>query len=209
MQGQQGIGALAGQRAGVGQNLASQTLQAQQLGSNVFGNQMGRMAGAAGGMGSLTGQQFGQALDAYGQGAAGQRAGAAGIAGLGRQGQDMLGRQIGVLGGLGQQGRGIQQRGLDSQYRAATQMADEPWMRMQRGMQLLGQGAQFLPQYQTGVGTGQQPVGHYQQPGSFAGGMAGAAAGAEFGQNFSSLWNRPTQSTPQNQPNVLGSLYGG
>ena len=63
-------------------------------------------------------------------------------------------------------------------------MADEPWMRMQRGMQLLGQGAQFLPQYQAGVGTGQQPVGHYQQPGSFAGAAAGATAGADF----DSLW---------------------
>ena len=191
MQGQQGIGALAGQRAGIGQNLASQTLQAQQLGSNVFGDRMGRTAGAAQGMGAHTGEQFGQALDAFGQGAAGQRAGAAGIAGLGQQGQDMLGRQIGVLGGLGQQGRGIQQSGLDAQYTAATQMADEPWMRMQRGMQLLGQGAQFLPQYSAGVGTGQQPVGHIQQPGSFAGASAGAAAGAEF----ASLWNRPTQST--------------
>ena len=184
MQGQQGIGALAGQRAGVGQNIGSQYLQAQQLGSNVFGNQMGRMAGAAGGMGSLTGQQFGQALDAYGHGAAGQRAGAAGIAGLGRQGQDMLGRQIGVLGGLGQQGRGIQQRGLDSQYRAATQMADEPWMRMQRGMQLLGQGSRFLPQYSAGVGTGQQQIGHFQQPGSFEGMMSGASQGGNFLSSF-------------------------
>ena len=185
MQGQQGIGALAGQRAGVGQNLASQTLQAQQLGSNVFGDRMGRTAGAAQGMGALTGQQFGQALDAFGQGAAGQRAGAAGIAGLGGQGQQMLGTQINTLGQLGTMGRGIQQRGLDAQYTASKQMADEPWMRMQRGMQLLGQGAQFLPQYSAGVGTGQQPIGHIQQPGSFAGASAGAAAGAEF----ASLWD--------------------
>jgi hypothetical protein len=184
MQGQQGIGALAAQRAGIGQNIGSQYLQGQQLGSNVFSDRMGRMAGAARGMGALTGQQFGHAMDAWGQGAAGQRAGAAGIAGLGRQGQDMLGRQIGILGGLGQEGRGIQQRGLDAQYTAAKQMADEPWMRMQRGMQLLGQGSQFLPQYQTAVGTGQQPVGHYQQPGSFAGAAAGATAGADF----ASLW---------------------
>ena len=138
------------------------------------------MAGAAGGMGSLTGQQFGQALDAYGQGAAGQRAGAAGIAGLGQQGQQMLGRQIGVLGSLGQQGRGIQQRGLDSQYKAATQMADEPWMRMQRGMQLLGQGSRYLPQYSAGIGTGQQGIGHFQQPGSFEGMMSGASQGVSL-----------------------------
>ena len=188
MQGQQGIGALAAQRAGIGQNIGSQSLQGQQLGSNVFSDRMGRMAGAAGGMGSLTGQQFGQALDAYGQGAAGQRAGAAGIAGLGRQGQQILGTQINTLGQLGTMGRGIQQRGLDAQYRAATQMADEPWMRMQRGMQLLGQGSRFLPQYSAGVGTGQQQIGHYQQPGSFAGTLAGMQGGLNMFGSVSGMF---------------------
>ena len=171
MQGQQGIGALAGQRAGIGQNMGNQYLQAQQLGSNVFGDRMGRMQGAAQGMGALTGQQFGQAMDAWGQSGAAQRAGAAGIAGLGQQGYNMLTGQINTLGGLGATGRGIQDRGFANQYRAATQMADEPWMRMQRGMQLLGQGSQFLPQYSAGVGTGQQAIGHYQQPGGFAQGL--------------------------------------
>ena len=87
----------------------------------------------------------------------------------------MLGTQIGTLGQLGAQGRGIQQRGLDAQYTAATQMADEPYMRLQRGMQMLGQGSKFLPQFATGVGTGQQGISHFQQPGVFEGAMAGAS----------------------------------
>jgi hypothetical protein len=155
--------------------MGSQALQAQQLGSNIFGDRMGRMQGAAQGMGALTGQQFRQAMDAYGQSGAAQRAGAAGIAGLGLQGQQMLGTQIGTLGQLGSQGRGIQQAGLDAQYRASTQMADEPFMRLQRGMQMLGQGSRFLPQFGTGVGTGQQGIGHFQQPGVFEGALAGAS----------------------------------
>jgi len=175
LSGMQGIGSLAGQRAGIGQNMGSQMLQAQQLGSNIFGGQMGRMQGAAQGMGALTGQQLRQAMDAYGQSGAAQRAGAAGIAGLGLQGQQMLGTQIGTLGQLGAQGRGIQQRGLDAQYTAATQMADEPYMRLQRGMQMLGQGSKFLPQFATGVGTGQQGISHFQQPGVFEGALAGAS----------------------------------
>ena len=150
MQGQQGIGALAGQRAGIGQNMGNQYLQAQQLGSNVFGDRMGRMQGAAQGMGALTGQQFGQAMDAWGQSGAAARAGGAGIAGLGQQGYNMLQGQIGTMAELGTTGRGIQQRGLDAQYRAATQQADEPWMRLQRGQQMLGGAAPFMPQYSSG-----------------------------------------------------------
>ena len=175
MQGQQGIGALAGQRAGIGQNMGSQYMQGQQLGANVFGDRMGRMQGAAQGMGALTGQQFGQALDAYNQSGAAARAGGAGIAGLGQQGYNMLTGQINTLGGLGATGRGIQDRGFANQYRAATQMADEPYMRLQRGMQMLGQGSKFLPQFSTGVGTGQQQIGHFQQPGIFEGALSGAS----------------------------------
>ena len=171
MQGQQNIGALAAQRAGIGQDMGAQYLQAQQLGANIFGDQMGRMQGAARGMGDLTGQQFRQALDAYGQSGAAGRAGAAGIAGIAGQGYDMLQGQIGTLDRLGQTGRGIQQQGFDARYTAAQQMADEPYMRMQRGMQLLGQGAQYLPQYQAGVGTGQIGLGSYQQPGGFSQGL--------------------------------------
>ena len=168
MQAQQGIGALAGQRAGIGQNMANQFMQAQQLGANVFGDRMGRMQSAAQGMGALTGQQFGQALDAFGQSGSAARAGAAGIAGLGQQGYNMLTGQIGTLAGLGQTGRGIQQAGLDAQYRAATQMADEPFMRLQRGQQLLGGAAPFMPQYTSGFGIGQQAIGANQTPSDFA-----------------------------------------
>jgi len=168
MQGQQGIGALAGQRAGIGQNMGSQYMQGQQLGANVFGDRMGRMQGAASGMGALTGQKFGRALDAYNQSGAAARAGGAGIAGLGQQGYNMLTGQIGTLGGLGATGRGIQQRGFDAQYKAATQQADEPYMRLQRGQQMLAGAAPFMPQYSSGFGIGQQAVGANQSPSDFA-----------------------------------------
>ena len=66
---------------------SSSSLQAQQLGSNIFGDRMGRMQGAAQGMGALTGQQFRQAMDAYGQsGAAATSRSEQGIAGLGPAG---------------------------------------------------------------------------------------------------------------------------
>ena len=168
LSGMQGIGSLAGQRAGIGQNMANQFTQAQQLGSNIFGDRMGRMQGAAQGMGALTGQQFRQAMDAYGQSGAAARAGGAGIAGLGQQGYNMLTGQINTLGGLGATGRGIQQRGLDSQYTAAKQMADEPYMRLQRGQQLLGGAAPFMPTYQTGYGIGSNALQGVQQPSDFA-----------------------------------------
>lgn len=164
LSGQQGIGSLAAQRAGIGQNLGSQFQSAQQLGSNVFGDQMNRMQGAASGMGGLTNQQMSNAMNAYQMTGANQRAGAQGIAGLGRQGFDMLTGQIGTLGGLGQTGRGIQQAGLDAQYKAGTQMADEPFMRLQRGQQML-QGAQpFMPQYSSGYGVGSRQNQAYQEP---------------------------------------------
>ena len=178
MQGQQGIGALAGQRAGIGQNMGSQYMQGQQIGSNVFGDRMGRMQGAASGMGGLTNQQFGRALDAYGQSGSAARAGGAGIAGLGQQGYNMLTGQINTMAGLGATGRGIQDRGFANQYRAATQQADEPYMRLQRGQQMLGGAAPFMPRYTSGFGIGQGAVGANQQPSDFANAanVAGTAA---------------------------------
>lgn len=168
LQAQQGIGGLAGQRAGIGQNLGSQFQSAQQLGSNVFGDQMNRMQGAASGMGGLTNQQFGNAMNAYQMTGANQRAGAQGIAGLGRQGQEMLGTQINTLNQMGGQGRGIQQAGLDAQYKAGTQMADEPFMRLQRGQQML-QGAQpFMPSYSSGYSVGSNQNSTYQKPSTFS-----------------------------------------
>ncbi len=155
LSGQQGIGSLLASQAGVGQNLGQMGMQAQQLGADIFGQQMGRTAQAAQGLGALTQDQFGTALQARGQTAAGQRAAAAGIAGLGQQGQQMLGTQIQTLGQLGTTGRGIQQAGLDAQYRAGTQLADEPFMRLQRGQALLQGGAPFMPQYTSGFSMGQ------------------------------------------------------
>jgi hypothetical protein len=175
LSGQQGIGSLLASQAGIGQNIGQLGLQGQQLGANVFGQQMDRTAGAAAGLGGLTQGQFGSALQAFGQGTGAQRAAASGIAGLGQQGQQMLGTQIGTLGQLGGLGRGIQQRGLDAQYTAATQLADEPFMRLQRGQQLLAGGAQFMPQFTTGYGAQAGQAGAYQQPSGLAkaGGIIG------------------------------------
>ncbi len=180
LQAQQGIGGLAGQRADIASGLARDFQSGQQLGSGIFGDQMARMQGAAGGLDRTTRGAFGDALSAFQAGQQGARAGAQGIAGLGQQGFDMLTGQIGTLGGLGAAGRGIQQRGLDAQYKAATQQADEPFMRLQRGFNVLGQGAQFMPGYTTGFGSGQSQVGTYQQP-STAGRVMSALS---FGSNF-------------------------
>jgi hypothetical protein len=155
LQGAQAQAGLAGQRADIAQGMGQLGMQGQQLGSNVFGQQMDRFARAGQGLGGLTQDQFGTALQAFGQGTGAQRAAAAGIAGLGQQGQQMLGTQINTLNQLGGQGRGIQQAGLDAQYKAATQMADEPFMRLQRGQALLQGGAPFMPQYQSGFSMGQ------------------------------------------------------
>ena len=169
--GMQGIGAqigAAGQRADIGQGMASQYGQAQQMGMGSYEDQMRRMQGAASGMGSQTQQQYGTALNAYGASGGAQRAGASGIAGLGQQGYNMLTGQIGTMAGLGQTGRGIQDRAYGNQYTAATQMADEPYMRLQRGQQMLGGLAGYLPQYSSGYqGAGGQLTG-VQQPSDWA-----------------------------------------
>jgi len=162
----------AGQRADIGQGMGSQYGQAQQMGMGSYQDQMRRMQGAAGGLGGLTQDQFGTALQAYGAGTAAQRAGAAGIAGLGQQGYNMLTGQIGTMAGLGQTGRGIQDRAYGAQYTAATQMADEPYMRLQRGQQMLGGLSGYLPQYQSGYGTATRGVSGQQDPGT-AGKIAG------------------------------------
>ncbi len=180
LQAQQGIGGLAGQRADIASGLARDFQSGQQLGSGIFGDQMARMQGAAGGLDRTTRGAFGDAMSAYQMGQQGARAGAQGIAGLGRQGFDMLTGQIGTLGGLGAAGRGIQQRGLDAQYKAATQQADEPFMRLQRGFNVLGQGAQFMPGYTTGFGSGQQGVGTYQKPNTAANVMSALSFGSNF-----------------------------
>ena len=165
LQGQQAMIGAAGQRADIGQALGGLGMQGQQMGLGAYEDQMRRMQGAAGGLGNLTQNQFGTALQAYGAGTAAQRAGAAGIAGLGQQGYNMLTGQIDTLAGLGGVGRGIQDRAYANQYLAATQLADEPYMRLQRGQQMLGGLSGFLPQYTSGYRGGVGQVGAYQQPG--------------------------------------------
>ena len=86
-----------------------------------------------------------------------------GISGLGQQGFDMLTGQIGTLGNLGQSGRGIQDTAFGSQYDAATQMADEPWMRFNRAQTMLGGLGKFLPTYATGYGTGMQRQQNFEE----------------------------------------------
>jgi hypothetical protein len=167
LSGAQGLGSLAAQRAGIGADIGRQFQAGQQLGSGIFSDRMGRIAGAAGGLDRLSRGAFGDALSAFQAGQQGARAGAAGIAGLGQQGFDMLTSQIGTLGGLGAAGRGIQQRGLDAQYKAATQLSDEPFMRLQRGFQVLGQGQPFMPTFSSGFQTGQAGIGAYQKPNAF------------------------------------------
>ena len=184
LQGAQAQAGLAGQRADIASGLARDFQSGQQLGADIFGQQMGRTAGAAAGLGGLTRGAFGDALSAYQAGQQGARASAAGIAGLGAQGQDMLSRQIGTLGQLGGVGRGIDQAGLDARYTAATQLADEPYMRLQRGMQLLGQGSQFLPQFGTSVGTQQVGLGAYQQPGTAANIGSAITSGLQMYKNL-------------------------
>ena len=187
--GMQGIGAQIGaasQRADIDQGKASQYGQAQQVGRSSYEDQMRRMQGAASGMFGQTQQQYGTALDAYGASGGAQRAGASGIGGLGQQGYNMLTGQIGTMAGLGQTGRGIQDRAYGNQYTAATQMADEPYMRLQRGQQMLGGLAGYLPQYSSGYGTQSNQVGAYQDPGT-AGKVAGYLGLAGQGMD---LWNQ-------------------
>ena len=153
------------------QGIGSYGRQGQQIRQSAFEDAQRRRQQAASGMGGLSSDAFGQAMNAYQMGTAGQRAGAAGIGGLGRQGFDMLTSQIGTMGGLGSVGRGIQDRGFESQYRSATQMADEPWMRMQRGMNLLGGIAPYGASIRQGYGTQQGSKGFYQDPSSFMKGV--------------------------------------
>ena len=167
LSGLQGIGSLLGRQADIGAGLGRDFQSAQQLGSGIFGDQMARMQGAAGGMDRLTRGAMGDALSAFQAGQQGMRAGAAGIAGLGQQGFDMLRGQIGTLSDLGGIGRGIQDRAFGAQYKAATQQADEPFMRLQRGFQVLGQGQPFMPTFSSGFATGQQGIGAYQKPNAF------------------------------------------
>ena len=114
-------------------------------------------------------------------------AAAGGISGLGQQGFDMLSSQIGLLGGLGQTGRGIQDTAFGNQYTAATQMADEPFMRMQRAMALMGGLAGFLPSYQTGYGSSQAPISGSRGPSGLGRIASGIGTGLSIFDQFLNL----------------------
>ena len=155
-----------------GQLYGSQGMQGRQMAQSAFEDAQRRRQQAASGMGGLSTDAFARAMDAYQMGTGAQRAGAAGISGLGQQGYDMLTGQIDTMGGLGATGRGIQDRGFQSQYRAAQEMADEPWKRMQRGYQLLGGIAPYGATISQGYGSQLGSKDFYQDPSKFEKGLS-------------------------------------
>ncbi len=96
--------------------------QAQQQAQSAFQNQQQRM------------QQAGQ-MGMQGAGMYGQLG--SGIMGLGQTGQQLLRNQIATLSGLGQTARGIQDNMYGAQYDASSQLAKEPYQRMQFLAQML------------------------------------------------------------------------
>ena len=153
----------------------------QALSSGAFGGSRGRMLAeeAQRGFGRGLGETLGgirqrgyegaqrAGMGEFGRSRAAERAAAQGIAGLGQQGYNMLTGQIGTLGGLGEIGRGIGDANRLYDYQAATQMADEPWMRMQRGMTMLGGLQPYMARTTRGMSTGLGGVGYNQTPSGF------------------------------------------
>ena len=134
---------------------------------NEFARQAGAYQTAGQGLAGI-GSQFGQLGGALGSAGAG-------IAGLGGQGFGQLQSQINLMNQLGQQGQGTQQAGLTRQYQAAQQMAQEPYMRMQRGVGMLQGIGPMMGGFTGGTGSqlGQTPT--YQQPSTFSN-VLGAAS---------------------------------
>ena len=153
----------------------------QALSSGAFGGSRGRMLAeeAQRGFGRGLGETLGgirqrgyegaqrAGMGEFGRSRAAERAAAQGIAGLGQQGYNMLTGQIGTLGGLGEIGRGIGDANQLYRYQAATQMADEPWMRMQRGMTMLGGLQPYMARTTRGMSTGLGGMGYNQTPSGF------------------------------------------
>jgi hypothetical protein len=153
----------------------------QALSSGAFGGSRGRMLAeeAQRGFGRGLGETLGgirqrgyegaqrAGMGEFGRSRAAERAAAQGIAGLGQQGYNMLTGQIGTLGGLGEIGRGIGDANRLYDYQAATQMADEPWMRMQRGMTMLGGLQPYMARTTRGMSTGLGGMGYNQTPSGF------------------------------------------
>ena len=153
----------------------------QALSSGAFGGSRGRMLAeeAQRGFGRGLGETLGgirqrgyegaqrAGMGEFGRSRAAERAAAQGIAGLGQQGYNMLTGQIGTLGGLGEIGRGIGDANQLYRYQAATQMADEPWMRRQRGMTMLGGLQPYMARTTRGMSTGLGGMGYNQTPSGF------------------------------------------
>ena len=153
----------------------------QALSSGAFGGSRGRMLAeeAQRGFGRGLGETLGgirqrgyegaqrAGMGEFGRARGAERAAAQGIAGLGQQGYNMLTGQIGTLGGLGEIGRGIGDANRLYDYQAATQMADEPWMRMQRGMTMLGGLQPYMARTTRGMSTGLGGMGYNQTPSGF------------------------------------------
>ena len=153
----------------------------QALSSGAFGGSRGRMLAeeAQRGFGRGLGETLGgirqrgyegaqrAGMGEFGRSRAAERAAAQGIAGLGQQGYNMLTGQIGTLGGLGEIGRGIGDANQLYRYQAATQMADEPWMRMHRGMTMLGGLQPYMARTTRGMSTGLGGMGYNQTPSGF------------------------------------------
>ena len=130
--------------------------------SGAFGGSRGRLMeqererafgrGMMEGIGGLRSTGFGQATTAA------QNA-ARGLGGLGQQfgnlgmtGQEGLMNQMNAFNQMGQTGRGIQDQMYGAQFNAASNMAQEPWKRMQGLQGMLG----MLPQ--TGARTTWNPI---------------------------------------------------
>ena len=140
-----------GMMEGIG-GLRSRGFEGARGAAMTAGQGLGQLGGQYGNFGSGLGQLGGQ-YGQFGSGltnVAGQYGnlgkGIAGLgtdfAGLGTTGQSNLLRQMNAFNQMGQTGRGIQDQMYGSQFDAASNMAQEPWKRMQGLQGMLG----MLPQ---------------------------------------------------------------
>ena len=66
-------------------------------------------------------------------------------------------------------------------------MADEPFMRMQRAMALMGGLGAYLPSYQTGYGSSQAPIAGSRGPSGFGRIASGIGTGLSIFDQFLNL----------------------
>ena len=186
--GAQGVAGLGSQQAGLQSGMAGQLANIAQ-GFGGIGAQRFQGAQTAGGLGQGFGQLGG------GIGTAG-----AGIAGLGGQGFGQLQNQINLMNQLGQQGQATQQAGLGRQYQAAQQMAQEPFMRMQRGLGMLQGVSPMMGAYTGGTGSQLGTTPTYQQPSTFQN-VLGAAS------TIAGMW--PSDMLLKDNVRRIGQTDGG